>query len=81
MIVEVLGPDDVRVVDVGDLGRLAGDTGFLDVAALREAARSQSTAPGWATDWDATVAAAGGKGWLADDGASLRVHVESAASG
>ena len=29
--------------------------------------------------WDAMVAGARSKGWLSDDGASLQVHVESAA--
>lgn len=105
MIVEVLGPDDVRVVDVDDLqrlhlalgavengeadaalraaglGRLEGEQGFLDVAALRAAAQPQATAPGWAADWDAMLAYAGSKGWVVEDGASLQVHVESAAAG
>jgi hypothetical protein len=62
------------------LGRLEGeDTGFLDVAALRAAAESQAGAADWAQQWDGMVEYARGKGWQADEGASLQVHVESAA--
>ena len=105
MIVEVLGPDDVRVVDVDDLrrlhlalgvvevdeadaalraaglGRLDGETGHLDVAALRAAAQGQATVADWAAGWDAMLAYARSKGWSSEDGASLQVHVESAAAG
>lgn len=63
------------------IGRLTGDdTGVLDVAALRAAAGPQATSPTWAQDFDGMVAAAGSKGWAADDGAGLQVHVEPAAS-
>jgi hypothetical protein len=63
------------------MGRLVdGDNGVLDVAALRAAAEPRSTAPDWAGRFDAMVAAAGDKGWTADDGAGLTVHVEPAAS-
>ncbi len=55
------------------------DTGFLDVAALRAAAEAQAGGEGWAQQWDDMVGQAGSKGWLTDDGASLQVHVESAA--
>ena len=63
------------------LGRLVdGDTGVLDVAALRAAAEPKATAADWATTFDAMVEHAAGKGWTADDGAGLQVHVEPAAS-
>jgi hypothetical protein len=63
------------------LGRLVdGDTGVLDVAALRAAAREQATAADWDAQFDAMVTTAEGKGWTVDDGASLQVHVEPAAS-
>ena len=62
------------------LGRLQdADTGFLDVAALRAAAEPQAGADDWAQQWDGMVEYARSKGWLTDDGASLQVHVESAA--
>jgi hypothetical protein len=63
------------------LGRLVdGDTGVLDVAALRSAALPRATAADWAQKFDEMVAAAASKGWTADDGAGLQVHVEPAAS-
>jgi hypothetical protein len=63
------------------LGRLVdGDTGVLDVAALRAAAQPKATAVDWAERFDAMVAHAEEKGWTADDGAGLQVHIEPAAS-
>jgi hypothetical protein len=63
------------------MGRLVdGESGVLDVAALRATAEPRSTTPDWTGKFDAMVAAAAGKGWTADDGAGLRVHVEPAAS-
>ena len=62
------------------LGRLTGDdAALIDVAALRRAAEPQSSAPDWPRRWDGMLDAARGKGWLSEDGASLQVHVESAA--
>jgi hypothetical protein len=62
------------------LGRMGdGDVAFLDAAALRAAAEPRATAADWATRWDGMVAHARAKGWLSDDGASIQVHVESAA--
>ena len=63
------------------LGRLVdADTGVLDVAALRTAGQAKATTEGWAGQFDEMVAQAGAKGWTADDGAGLQVHVEPAAS-
>jgi hypothetical protein len=68
------------VLERSGLGRLKdADTAFLDAAALRAAAEPRATAPDWSTRWDAMVAHAASSGWLSDDGASLQVHVESAA--
>ena len=64
------------------LGRLEGaETGYLDARALRGAAEPRATAPDWGQRWDDMLDKAREKGWLAHDGASLQVHVESAASG
>ena len=64
------------------LGRLSDDdTAELDVAALRSAAQAQATADDWARRWDGMVEYARGKGWVADDGTTLRAHVETAAGG
>jgi hypothetical protein len=65
----------------GGLGRLVdGDTGLLDVAALRAAAEPRASSATWAQDFEGMVSYAASKGWTADDGASLQVHVEPAAS-
>ena len=63
------------------LGRLIdGDAGVVDIAALRAAAEPGATVPDWAAKFDAMLAYATTKGWTADDGAGLQVHVEPAAS-
>ena len=70
---------DQALRDAG-LGRLEdAQTGVLEVAALRAAAELQAGTDDWAQRWDGMVAKAGDSGWLGDDGATLQVHVESAA--
>ena len=77
---EVTDEEGSEVLERAGLGRMQdADTAFLDVAALRATAEPRATAPDWASQWDAMVAGAREKGWLSDDGASLQVHVESAA--
>ncbi|MFQ1003204.1 hypothetical protein [Modestobacter sp. SSW1-42] len=63
------------------MGRLTGgDTGVVSVAALRSAAEPQAGSADWGDRFDAMVIFAADKGWTADDGAGLQVHVEPAAS-
>jgi hypothetical protein len=70
---------DEALQDAG-LGRLRdADTGLLDTAALREAAAESTDDPGWADRFDEMIEKARGSGWVEDDGATLTVHVESAA--
>jgi hypothetical protein len=77
---EVTDEEASEVLERSGLGRIQdGHTAFLDAAALRAAAEPRATAPDWSTRWDAMVAAARSKGWVSDDGATLQVHVESAA--
>ena len=77
---EVTDEEAAEVLERSGLGRLHDtDTAFLDAAALRAAAEPRATAPDWPARWDAMVAAARSKGWVTEDGASLQVHVESAA--
>jgi len=79
---EVTDEEADEVLQSAGLGRFQdADTAFLDAAALRAAAEPRATAPDWADRWDAMVAGARAKGWLSEDGASLQVHVESAAGG
>jgi hypothetical protein len=82
LAVGAMTDEDVdRALRQAGMGRLVdGEGGLVDVAALRAAAEPQATAAGWAERFEAMVAAAGDAGWAADDGASLRVHIEPAAS-
>jgi hypothetical protein len=77
---EVTDEEAGEVLEQAGLGRIQdADTAFLDAAALRAAAESRATSDDWATRWDKLVATAREKGWLSEDGASIQVHVESAA--
>lgn len=77
---EVTDEEASAVLERAGLGRIQdATTAFLDVAAVRAAAEGQATAPDWPDRWEAMVAGAREKGWTADDGTSLQVHVESAA--
>ena len=77
---EVTDEEASEVLERAGLGRIEdGGTAFLDTAAVRAAAEGRATAPDWADRWEAMVAGAREKGWVSDDGATLRVHVESAA--
>ena len=77
---EVTDDEADQALRAAGLGRLQdADTGFLDVEALKSAAQAKAAAPDWADGFAAMVEYARGKGWLSEDGASLQVHVESAA--
>jgi hypothetical protein len=77
---EVTDDEAADVLERAGLGRFHdSETALLDAAALRAAAEPRATAPDWAARWDAMVAKARSQGWLSEDGASLKVHIESAA--
>ena len=77
---EVTDDEAAEVLERSGLGRWQdADTVFLDAAALRAAAEPRATAGDWSTQWDAMIAVARSNGWLSEDGASIQVHVESAA--
>jgi hypothetical protein len=77
---EVTDEEAAEALERAGLGRLEdADNAVLDAAALRAAAEPHAGAPDWAERFDGMVAAARDKGWATDDGAGLRVHVESAA--
>jgi hypothetical protein len=77
---QVTDEEAAEVLERAGLGRFRdAETAFLDAAALRAAAEPRATAQDWSARWDAMVAAARSKGWVSEDGASLQVHVESAA--
>jgi hypothetical protein len=77
---EVTDEEAADVLQQAGLGRFRdSETADLDVAALHAAAQPRATAGDWQAQWDRMIASARSNGWLSDDGASLQVHVESAA--
>jgi hypothetical protein len=77
---EVTDEEVAEVLERSGLGRFHDSkTAFLDAAALRAAAEPRATAPGWAARWDEMVASARSKGYVSEDGATLQVHIVSAA--
>ncbi|SDF57798.1 hypothetical protein SAMN05660485_03663 [Blastococcus fimeti] len=77
---QVTDEEAAEVLQRSGLGRMQDDGGaLLDAAALRAAAEPRATATDWAAQWDAMVERARGEGRLSDDGATVRVNVESAA--
>lgn len=77
----VTDEDVDRALRAAGMGRLAdGDTGVVDVAALRAAGQARASAGDWTDRFDGMVAQAAEQGWTSDDGAGLQVHVEPAAS-
>jgi hypothetical protein len=77
---EVTDEEADQALREAGLGRLQdADTGFVGIDALHAAAAAQSRAPDWAQRWERMIATAREKGWVGDDGASLQVHIESAA--
>ncbi|MCV2490642.1 hypothetical protein OF117_14865 [Geodermatophilus sp. YIM 151500] len=76
----VTDEEAARSLEHAGLGRLREPgTAHLDVAALRAAAEPRATAEDWAAQWDQMIATARSEGRLSEDGATLRVPVESAA--
>jgi hypothetical protein len=77
---QVTDEEAADVLQRAGLGRLEdGENALLDVAALHAAAAPRATASDWQARWDEMLTLARSKGWLSEDGASLQVHIESAA--
>jgi len=77
---QVTDEEAAGVLERAGLGRFTGEeTAVLDVAALHAAAQSRATAADWQARWDQLIVGARSQGWLSEDGATLQVHVESAA--
>ena len=71
---EVTDEEAGEILEQAGLGRIEdADTALLDAAALREVAEPRATSDDWGNRWDALV------GRLSQDGASIRVRMESAA--
>jgi hypothetical protein len=77
---QVTDEEAAEVLERDGLGRLEdSETAVLNVAALRAAAEPRATAADWPVRWDEMITLARTKGWLSENGASLQVHIESAA--
>jgi hypothetical protein len=77
---EVTDEEAGEALERAGLGRLEdAQNAVLDTAALRAAAEGKAGASDWAERFDGMVSAARDQGRTTDDGAGLRVHVESAA--
>jgi len=77
---QVTDEEAAQVLERAGLGRfIDSENAVLDVAALHAAAQPRATDPEWQAAWDRMIAHARGQGWLSEDGATVRVHVESAA--
>ncbi len=59
------------------VGRMDGDEALVEVDAVRRMAAGR-VGDGWEGDFAAMLDYAGSKGWIADDGRSIRAHVEEA---
>jgi len=59
------------------VGRVDGDEALIEVQAVRTMAAGQ-VGDGWEGDFTAMLRYAEGKGWIADEGRSIRAHIEGA---
>ena len=59
------------------VGRMDGDEALIEVDAVRRLAAGR-VGDGWEDDFAAMLRYAEGKGWIADEGRSIRAHVEDA---
>jgi hypothetical protein len=57
------------------VGRMDGDEALIEVDAVRRLAAGR-VADGWEGDFAGMLEYARGKGWIADEGRSIRAHVE-----
>jgi hypothetical protein len=62
-------------LEAAGVGRMDGDEALIAVDAVRRMAGGR-VGPGWDDDFAAMLAYAGTKGWIADEGRSIRAHVE-----
>lgn len=64
---------------LGSVGTMADeDHAWIRIDALRELAGDRAEDPDWIAGFDGMVAYAASKGWVSEDGASLRAHCEYA---
>jgi hypothetical protein len=64
-------------LEAAGVGRMDGDEALVGVDAVRHLAAGR-VGPSWEGDFAAMLDDAEGKGWIADEGRSIRAHVEEA---
>ena len=77
-------PDNLRALsiqahgepDLDTLGSLEGTHAWVVIDELRRAARATGVPAGWDAQFDDMIAYAATKGWISEDGSSVRVHIE-----
>jgi hypothetical protein len=62
-------------LDASGVGRMDGDEALVEVDAVRRLAAGR-VGEGWDADFAGMLAYAATKGWIADEGRSIRAHVE-----
>jgi hypothetical protein len=62
-------------LEAAGVGRMDGDESLVEVDAVRRLAAGR-VGEGWDGDFAAMLEYAATKGWIADDGRSIRAHVE-----
>jgi hypothetical protein len=62
-------------LEAAAVGRMDGDEALIDVDAVRRLAAGR-VGPGWDGDFSAMLEYAATKGWIADEGRSIRAHIE-----
>ena len=68
-----------RVLEATGLGRMDGDDALIGVDAIRDLAAGR-VRDEWEGDFAAMCDYAEGKGWMADEGRSIRAHVEDSST-
>jgi hypothetical protein len=64
-------------LEAAGVGRMEGDEALVEVDAVRRMAAGR-VGSSWEGDFAAMLEYAGTKGWIADEGRSIRAHVEAA---
>lgn len=70
------GADVGGALRAAGFGDLDGEEALIDVAAVRRAAEGR-VGESWGADFDGMIGYAAQKGWMTDDGARIRAHVEA----
>lgn len=92
--VDIQEPDDcgsLRVAStlaLADIDRILRNTGagtllgeghiLLDIASLHTAARKAAESPDWDANWSRMLDYATARGWVFDDGRTVRAHLDGA---